>query len=35
MVSGFRKLMWFDSRFGMFRRSLANIVGEMVERGQI
>ncbi|WP_435361810.1 glucuronate isomerase [Haloarchaeobius sp. DFWS5] len=35
MVSDSRKLMSFDSRFEMFRRSLANTVGSMVERGQI
>lgn len=35
MVSDSRKLMSFDSRFEMFRRSLANTVGNMVERGQI
>jgi len=35
MVSDSRKLMSFDSRFEMFRRSLANTVGRMVERGQI
>ncbi|WP_128905194.1 glucuronate isomerase [Halorubrum amylolyticum] len=35
MVSDSRKLMSFGSRFEMFRRSLANVVGEMVERGQI
>jgi len=35
MVSDSRKLISFDSRFEMFRRSLANTVGRMVERGQI
>ena len=35
MVSDSRKLMSFDSRFEMFRRSLANSVGRMVERGQM
>jgi glucuronate isomerase len=35
MVSDSRKLMSFDSRFEMFRRSLANSVGRMVERGQL
>ena len=35
MVSDSRKLMSFDSRFEMFRRSLANTVGRMVDRGQM
>ena len=35
MVSDSRKLMSFDSRFEMFRRSLANVVGTQVERGQM
>ncbi|MFC7212629.1 glucuronate isomerase [Saliphagus sp. GCM10025334] len=35
MVSDSRKLLSFGSRFEMFRRSLANTVGSMVERGQI
>lgn len=35
MVSDSRKLISFDSRFEMFRRSLANSVGSMVERGQV
>lgn len=35
MVSDSRKLISFDSRFEMFRRSLANTVGTMVERGQM
>jgi glucuronate isomerase len=35
MVSDSRKLLSFGSRFEMFRRSLANAVGEMVERGQM
>lgn len=35
MVSDSRKLMSFGSRFEMFRRSLANTVGKMVERGQM
>jgi glucuronate isomerase len=35
MVSDSRKLISFDSRFEMFRRSLANSVGRMVERGQM
>ncbi|ELZ39050.1 glucuronate isomerase [Halorubrum saccharovorum DSM 1137] len=35
MVSDSRKLLSFGSRFEMFRRSLANVVGEMVERGQM
>jgi len=35
MVSDSRKLLSFDSRFEMFRRSLADTVGRMVERGQV
>jgi glucuronate isomerase len=35
MVSDSRKLLSFGSRFEMFRRSLANTVGAMVERGQV
>ncbi|WP_324760606.1 glucuronate isomerase [Haloarcula montana] len=35
MVSDSRKLMSFSSRFEMFRRVLANTLGEMVERGQM
>lgn len=35
MVSDSRKLVSYGSRFEMFRRSLANAVGDMVERGQI
>ena len=35
MVSDSRKLLSFGSRFEMFRRTLANTVGEMVERGQV
>jgi glucuronate isomerase len=35
MVSDSRKLVSYGSRFEMFRRSLANVVGEMVERGRI
>lgn len=35
MVSDSRKLVSYGSRFEMFRRTLANVVGEMVERGQI
>jgi glucuronate isomerase len=35
MVSDSRKLVSFGSRFEMFRRSLANTVGRMVDRGQI
>jgi len=35
MVSDSRKLISFGSRFEMFRRSLANSVGKMVERGQM
>jgi glucuronate isomerase len=35
MVSDSRKLLSFGSRFEMFRRSLADTVGSMVERGQM
>jgi len=35
MVSDSRKLISYGSRFEMFRRSLANTVGRMVERGQV
>lgn len=35
MVSDSRKLLSYDSRFEMFRRSLANVVGTQVERGQV
>jgi glucuronate isomerase len=35
MVSDSRKLVSYGSRFEMFRRTLADVVGEMVERGQI
>ncbi|MCG1003177.1 MULTISPECIES: glucuronate isomerase [Halobacterium] len=35
MVSDSRKLVSYGSRFEMFRRSLANVVGEMVERGRM
>ncbi|WP_226023746.1 glucuronate isomerase [Halomicrobium salinisoli] len=35
MVSDSRKLMSYGSRFEMFRRSLANALGGMVERGQL
>lgn len=35
MVSDSRKLLSFDSRFEMFRRSLANVVGRQVERGRV
>jgi glucuronate isomerase len=35
MVSDSRKLVSFGSRFEMFRRSLANTVGRLVERGQV
>ncbi|WP_436924417.1 glucuronate isomerase [Halosimplex amylolyticum] len=35
MVSDSRKLLSFDSRFEMFRRTLANVVGKKVERGQM
>ncbi|WP_330632990.1 glucuronate isomerase [Halocatena halophila] len=35
MVSDSRKLLSFSSRFEMFRRSLANVVGNHVERGRM
>ncbi|MBV0925938.1 glucuronate isomerase [Halomicroarcula limicola] len=35
MVSDSRKLISFSSRFEMFRRVLSNVLGEMVERGQM
>jgi glucuronate isomerase len=35
MVSDSRKLLSFGSRFEMFRRSLANVLGRQVDRGQI
>ncbi|UPM45129.1 glucuronate isomerase [Halocatena salina] len=35
MVSDSRKLLSFGSRFEMFRRSLADTVGSMVEQGQV
>lgn len=35
MVSDSRKLVSFGSRFEMFRRSLANVIGKMVEKGRI
>lgn len=35
MVSDSRKLVSYGSRFEMFRRTLANVVGTMVERGQL
>ncbi|MFC7142680.1 glucuronate isomerase [Halosimplex aquaticum] len=35
MVSDSRKLLSFGSRFEMFRRTLANVVGTKVERGQM
>ncbi|MCU4743120.1 glucuronate isomerase [Halobacteria archaeon AArc-m2/3/4] len=35
MVSDSRKLLSYGSRFEMFRRSLANVVGAQVERGQL
>jgi glucuronate isomerase len=35
MVSDSRKLVSYGSRFEMFRRTLANVVGRMVERGQV
>ena len=35
MVSDSRKVLSYGSRFEMFRRSLANVVGRQVERGQL
>jgi len=35
MVTDSRKVMSFDSRTEMFRRTLCNVIGEMVEKGQI
>jgi len=35
MVSDSRKLLSYGSRFELFRRSLANVVGRQVERGQV
>ncbi len=35
MVSDSRKLLSYGSRFEMFRRVLCDVVGNMVERGQI
>ncbi|MFC6906631.1 glucuronate isomerase [Halalkalicoccus tibetensis] len=35
MVSDSRKLLSYGSRFEMFRRSLANVVGRQVERGRM
>ncbi|WP_440767096.1 glucuronate isomerase [Natronorubrum sp. DTA7] len=35
MVSDSRKLVSYGSRFEMFRRTLATVVGELVERGRI
>ena len=35
MVSDSRKLMSYGSRFEMFRRVLANVLGGMVQRGQL
>jgi len=35
MVSDSRKLVSYGSRFELFRRTLADVVGEMVERGRI
>ncbi len=35
MVSDSRKLLSYGSRFEMFRRVLADVLGEMVERGQM
>lgn len=35
MVSDSRKLLSYGSRFEMFRRTLANVVGEMVDRDRV
>ena len=35
MVSDSRKLLSYGSRFEMFRRVLADVIGDLVERGQI
>ncbi|MFW6030244.1 MAG: glucuronate isomerase, partial [Halanaerobiales bacterium] len=35
MVSDSRKLISYGSRMEMFRRSMSNAIGKMVERGQI
>ncbi|WP_255565304.1 glucuronate isomerase [Saliphagus sp. LR7] len=35
MVSDSRKLLSYGSRFEMFRRSLANVLGRQVSRGQV
>ena len=35
MVSDSRKLLSYGSRFEMFRRVLADVLGDMVERGQV
>ncbi|MGB4459154.1 MAG: glucuronate isomerase, partial [Defluviitoga tunisiensis] len=35
MVTDSRKLMSYGSRTEVFRRTLSNVVGEMVEKGQI
>lgn len=35
MVSDSRKLLSYGSRFGMFRRVLSSVLGEMVEAGQM
>jgi len=35
MVSDSRKLMSYGSRIEVFRRSLANVIGKMVEKGQV
>jgi glucuronate isomerase len=35
MVSDSRKVMSYGSRFEMFRRTLANVLGRMVERGRV
>lgn len=35
MVSDSRKLLSFGSRFEMFRRSLADVIGELVEEGRV
>ncbi|MBR2434600.1 MAG: glucuronate isomerase, partial [Lentisphaeria bacterium] len=35
MVSDSRKLLSYSSRFTMFRRVLSNVLGDMVDRGQM
>jgi len=35
MVSDSRKLLSYGSRFEMFRRVLSDVIGAMVERGQM